>query len=305
MNDTETKIGVIILNWNAAAQTMTCIRNLDLPQKLSTHIFIIDNGSNENDKVFLQAVESKTVSVIYLQQNMGFSGGMNVGLRAADQAGCDWVLLLNNDAQLQPRGLETLVTEAINTQLDIISARLWLTKEGQKIQTIGDKLGWYLGTTHTEFNGKKDTGQQIPSATIDFVTAAAVLVKLSTIKQLNFFDDNFFTYWEDVDLCLRAKKFGFSIGVSNNVVAYHSPGQSTHNKPYFRIYLFQRARIIFFKKHLGRRLWFRLPLFIIADFFALRYLWRIYFKNGKFFQVHYWGIIDGLRSKRVRNANWS
>src|SRR5271165_3737452 len=99
------RIGIVLVNWNSYADTARCLHSLAAKTYPNAEIIVVDNGSKDESLAKLRA-EFPTVTFIHSQENTGFTGGNNLGIEHALQAGCDHVLLLNNDTIVLPGFLE-------------------------------------------------------------------------------------------------------------------------------------------------------------------------------------------------------
>ena len=98
---------IIILNWNAAQDTINCVQNF---QDFSAHeisIYVIDNNSALADR---EQIQQACQDILFIQNdnNLGYAGGNNVGIRQALQDGCEYIRLMNNDARIKEKDLRLL-----------------------------------------------------------------------------------------------------------------------------------------------------------------------------------------------------
>lgn len=248
-------IAIIILHYNAPKFTLECLRSLE---NLSTKyaqfsVIVVDNFSQE---IFAQPKTSYELKVLRTDQNLGFTGGNNVGIRYAfEHLNPDHILLLNNDTTVSPDFLDKLVGFAqTHTQVGAITPKIYFEKgcEFHKSQYTHDELGkviWFAGGSIDWRNvygfhrgvDEVDRGQfdlpviersekQMPYygyQTMDFASGCCVLIPAAVLKQVGLFDESYFLYWEDADLSMRIRQAGFQLYFCPQSVIWHKNAGST------------------------------------------------------------------------------
>lgn len=250
------KIGIVILHYNGESDTIECLESLSKLQisDYKLEIIIIDNGSKK--KLIINDFK-----VIRLDENLGFAQGNNVGIRLLLKNGCDYVLILNNDTVVDKNFLsELLNTIESDKSIGIASPKIYFQKEYEfhKNRYHPFQLGkviWYAGGImdfrnvigHHKGVDEVDHGQFHKSYDIDYATGACMLVKKDVFEKIGMFDEKYFLYYEDSDLCLRAKKIGYKVVFSPLSVIWHknagsSQGGSGSN---LQDYYITRNRLLF------------------------------------------------------------
>jgi GT2 family glycosyltransferase len=245
------KIGIVILNWNNWQDTINCvsqISQLDYSEDC-IEIFVVDNGSTDDSVQQLMNLEN--VFVISLNHNLGFASGTNVGLEEAIHKNCDFLLVLNNDTVLPPSFLKPLVEKITQSKsIGIVSPKI--------LESDNPDIIWYAGGYFQKFRilggarGDKqhDNGQWDENCSVDFAFGCCMLIRRELLEQIGLFDESFFFFHEDMDLCYRTIKAGFSIWYVPESFLYHKISKSTENLLPLRVYLLIQARMIFFFKHI-------------------------------------------------------
>lgn len=249
------KVAVVILNYRVADETIKCIESVKNSSYMNIKIIVVDNHSEDGLEEKLRDVED--VYFYQNEENSGYTGGNNLGMKLALQMGVDYVLVLNPDTTITPDCIENLVKAAEKTGAGIV---------GPKIYFTGSKTIWYAGGVMDLANviGKhrgvdeKDVGQYDEQMETDYVTGAAMLINIEVIKKIGFFDDNFFLYYEDADYCMRAKKKGFKIYYVPEAIVHHENAKSSGLGSPLQDYFITRNRMLYGAKFLKFRTRFAL-----------------------------------------------
>ena len=99
-NEYKGKIGIILVNYNGALDTVECVDSIEKSSYKNYEIYVVDNASNDKDVSILEKLDGK-VTLLKLKENVGFSGGNNRGISLAIENGCEYILLLNNDTIIE------------------------------------------------------------------------------------------------------------------------------------------------------------------------------------------------------------
>ncbi|MBN2854211.1 glycosyltransferase family 2 protein [Patescibacteria group bacterium] len=235
---------IIIINYQTPQLTSTCLRSLlALPSKNDWEIILIDNASGDNslkimNQEFSQEIKEEKIKIIASPINLGFGGANNLG---AKEARGEFLLFLNSDTVVK----EDIFTSALNIfrQEDGVGlvSPLLITKKGLEQK---DAYGTWpsLKNLILRRSGSK----------IDWLSGCALFIKKSLFKELRGFDKNFFLYFEDIDLCRRAFKLGYSTKLDRTSRVVHLGGQSLKNNRQ-RKRNYYKSQNYYFKKHYGLR----------------------------------------------------
>lgn len=234
------RVTVVVLSWNGTEQTLACLRSLSEATYPALSVVVVDNASAD-DVAAAVAHAFPDVRVIRLEENRGFSGGVNAGLAAALGDGTDHVLLLNNDATVEPGFLEPLVTAASDPGVGAVSSQILLSDPPHRV--------WYAGASYDprrghqgrhEHYGEQRLPESAPPYATDRACGGAMLVPRAAAERVGGLDDDLFAYAEDVDWSMRARAAGLSILVVPASVVYHgvsaaSGGASSPNTLYYAL----------------------------------------------------------------------
>jgi GT2 family glycosyltransferase len=215
----------VVLGWNGREDTLACLSSLRAATYPDLSVVVVDNASTDGGA---DAVASRfpEATVIRLDENRGFAGGVNVGVEAALESGADLVLLLNNDTTVDAGFLEPLV-DAVEKGVGAACAQI-LEGDGSRI--------WYAGAAYDPRRGHqgRHTGYgqpprpaSVPPYETDRACGGAMLVPRSALDLVGPLDESLFAYAEDVDWSLRAHEAGLRIVVVPASVVRHRVSAST------------------------------------------------------------------------------
>ena len=216
------RVTAVVLSWNGKEETLECLRSLGNATYPALSVVVVDNDSSD-DVGGAVAEGFPQARVIRLPENRGFAGGVNAGLEAALEAGADHVLLLNNDATVEPGFLEPLVAAAAAPGVGAASAQI--------LHAEPPHLVWYAGAAydprrghqgrHTH-HGEPRLPSSVPPYPTDRACGGAMLVPRAAAERVGGLDEELFAYAEDVDWSVRARSSGLSILVVPASVVYHA-----------------------------------------------------------------------------------
>ncbi len=258
------KIAIIILNYNGCQNTIDCVNSVrNSKQGQDLNIVVVDNASTDGSTSKL----SKIKGLIFLQNkdNLGYSGGNNVGIKWALEHKFDQILILNNDT-IVSQDMIRILSNALN-KFSIVTPKIYFAKgfeyhkEKYREKDLGNII-WYAGGKIDWENvlgvhigvDEVDSGQYNNEREIDFATGACLMVKKEVFEKIGLFDEKYFLYLEDMDFCVRAKKAGFMISYQPKASLWHknaaSAGGSGSN---LQDYYITRNRLLFAFKYANLR----------------------------------------------------
>jgi hypothetical protein len=251
------KIGTIVLNYNGWKDTLECIESLKRSQKYLKGIEIIVVDNNSTDESLSHLPKIKGISLIRNKENLGYSGGNNIGIKYALKNQCDFILIINNDTYVDELFFKNLF---ISQQIDdIVSPKIYFApgfefhKERYSKNELG-KVIWYAGGKIDWKNilgvhigvDEVDSGQFDKINKTDFATGACMIIKSEVFEKVGYFDERYFLYLEDMDFCVRAKKEGLGISFMPKAVIWHKNASSSGGSgSRLQDYYITRNRLLF------------------------------------------------------------
>jgi len=228
------RLSVVIVNWNGKNDTVACLRSL---RKLNTQgydmrVYVIDNGSTD-DSVTVIRREYDWTTVIETGENLGFSGGTNVGIRRALRDGALYIWLLNNDT-IAHRDALSLLTVFSDARVGIAGSKIYFapgkeyhhdrytkSQRGKAIWYAGGLIDWAnMYASHRGVDAV-DEGQFDVVMETPFITGCSMFVRREVFDAIGLLDERYYLYLEDVDFCLRAARHGFRMLFVPSSVIWH------------------------------------------------------------------------------------
>lgn len=243
-SNNQPRVGILVLNWNRPGDSLECLESLrpDLASGLAA-LVVCDNGSTDDSIPQLLAWSKEqglqhqdgdwNFALIANGGNLGYAAGNNVGLRFALADGrFDWIWVLNNDTQVAPGALKSLLAKgeadpnlgALGSTLVDYHQRDWVQYAGGcRYQALTSLMRPGLaGTSLSRVLAADETRVRL-----DYVGGAAMLLRTSALRRVGLFNEVFFLYYEELDLCRRLRQAGYTLGWCRDSLVYHKGGSST------------------------------------------------------------------------------
>lgn len=255
------KIYVVIPNWNGADMIGECLKSLE-KQSLKHEIIVVENGSTDNSAEYIMN-DFKKVTLLEFKDNAGFAGGVNRGINYALKNNAKYIALFNNDATADKDWLKNLVTEADkHPKAGIVTGKL-LRSDGKHIDSTGDFYTIW-GLPFPRGRNQEDKGQFDESEEVFGASGGASLYRASMLEQIGVFDEDFFAYYEDVDISFRAQMAGWKVRYQPKAEAYHSVGGTSSKMGDFARHHSAKNFLLLYSRNMPTKLyWKYLPLFTL------------------------------------------
>jgi hypothetical protein len=216
---------IIILNWNGWRDTLACLRSLCNITYPRYRIILIDNCSTDNSLDEFASHLDSTVTFFPLKENLGFAKGCNFGMKyALDSVNPQYILLLNNDTEVEPDFLDKMVKAAQTSGAGMAQALMLKQWDHTMIDSTGHIIVW--GQVEDRGNRKINTGQYADNRNLIGVSGAAALYRSEMIRRIGMFDESFDSGYEDSEFSWRAYKKGWKTAYSPTAVVYHKRNTS-------------------------------------------------------------------------------
>ncbi len=217
----QSDVSCVVLNWNGWADTLECLDALKECGYPHLTIIVVDNGSTDDSVARIRAAHPE-VLLFESEDNLGFSGGNNIGIRHALETGTDYIWLLNNDARPAPDALCALVTKAGSDKtIGAVASICYYADAPSTVQSwAGSRINLWIGYVRLSTEPHGDDWFHSLSGT-------SMLIPRSAIEDVGLLDEDFFLYWEDTEFCLRLRKKGWRIAAAPNSRVLHKVNGST------------------------------------------------------------------------------
>lgn len=309
-------VSIIILNWNGAEDTVECLKSLFNSKYKKFNIILVDNGSTDDSLSRIQTflvdsgvkfnmieeidlgrdrttqLSDAPVIILSLKSNYGYVKGNNLGMAyALKNHGPENVLLLNND---------TIVPEdAIGSLVDTIDERIGIA--GPRIIDLNTGEAQSEGTVIDRFTGEQDrVGWSSEERRVrgdiflsDYVSGCAMMISSSVLPAVGLLDERFVSFWEETDLCYRAREKGFLTACNREIQVLHKGSASFNKISEVKEYYMTRNRFLFFKRHSSSFCYQSIGLYSIYHF-TRRLGYLISTRNAKNARSLIRGVVDGL-----------
>lgn len=308
--DRRTTITSIVLAWNRREDTLACLASLaglENPHGCDHRIVVVDNGSRDGTAAAVHEA-FPGLDVLVLPDNVGFAAGANAGLRHALAEGANWTLLVNNDTVAEPKLLARLLEVTAGPNVGLVTPTICYADAPDR---IWPSAGWRRPLTLAAF----DTTARPPTTDpydVDWATGCCLLVRRQVWEQIGLFDERFRVYYEDHDLCLRAKAAGWRILHAPGARVLHRVSASTGAGSAAQMYLLARSSVPYYLTH--SRGWHRVLIVVYRLGSLVRTLTRALASGRPTAGVAYVrGLRDGLcdvfdqsrrPSDRSRGIKW-
>ncbi|MCX6762753.1 MAG: glycosyltransferase family 2 protein [Candidatus Moranbacteria bacterium] len=245
------KLTIQIVNFRSRHYLQRCLFSIceNLPIGIEAEVLIMNNEKELLKEVEGIAKDNLNLRVIEVGKNIGFGSAHNVGFR--ESLG-KYILFLNPDAKIASNALDKMLTVFAEDEKIGIVGPLLVDSAG-KVQP--DCFGAHRTPLSTIKNKifKRREKQSLAGEKVfktDWVSGGSMMIRRDVFEKMKGFDENFFMYFEDVDLCLRAKKRGSKIMVIPSALVFHESGRSfaseREKKKHYYI-----SQDYYFRKHFG------------------------------------------------------
>jgi GT2 family glycosyltransferase len=265
-------VSIVIVSFNTCALLRACLESLqDALTGLSHEIFVVDNNSSD-DSVSMLERSFPSVQVISSQANLGFAAANN---RALERCDGTYVILLNSDAFLQSDSLRLAIQHMEERpRAGLGGARLigrdqsWQPSARMFPSLLNEFLslsGFSVLFRRSRMFGRQDRtwADPLEPARVDWVPGAFSIIRRDVLETVGYFDEAFFLYYEEVDLCRRIRSAGYEVWYWPDIVVVHYGGESSKtiqslslSKAGSQLTLWRmRSQLIYYRKHLGASAW--------------------------------------------------
>ena len=267
-------LAAVVVNHRTPDETWLAVSSLVGSRRAPDRVFVVDN--DETDAWRARAAEwGDRVVYLHTGTNLGFTGGVNVGVRAALADGADAVVLVNSDAVVAPGCLGALERAwrdgAVSGggpagERGIVAPLLLARSDPATVASAGIDYDQSTGRMRERHAGLRRTDVDGASGPRVAASGCVLLVSRAVWEHAGLLDERHFFGFEDIDLCLRAKAAGFTAWFEGGAVAYHEGGGTLSPQSPRRFYFAARNHLLLSRDHPGGGLVFRVlrPCLVVA-----------------------------------------
>lgn len=247
------QVAIVVVSYNTRSLLLECLASVTASTKsVSIELVVVDNASSDGSYEAAREA-SPEAAIIRNSTNIGFGAAVNQAIR---QTSAPFILLLNSDARLTPEAFSAMFdlldtnsrSGAAGCRLinargeEVVNARNFLTPFNQAFEL--------LSITKRTHRLRPDA--HLTDCSVDWIEAACLIVRRAALDEVGLFDERFFMYSEDEDLCKRLKDRGWSICFTGRGTAIHHGSQSSANRRSEMLCQLYSSQMLFLAKHRGR-----------------------------------------------------
>jgi N-acetylglucosaminyl-diphospho-decaprenol L-rhamnosyltransferase len=238
------RLGAVVLTYGTGAQHEALLDSLLGQGVAPEQVLVVHNPAAPGE---LDPVVPPGCEVVRASHNLGYAAGMNLGIERRLGSGCELLLLLTHDARLRPGALASLVAAAAaHPEYGVLAPGLVFAGT----ETPFSFGGWTRpngSTAHLIEPRRVEDG----IAPCDWVDGGTMLIRADALARTGGFDERFWSYCEEAELCLRVKRAGFAIGVVVEALGDQAPGGTNRPGPW--AYLMTRNGAAYAQRAVGPR----------------------------------------------------
>jgi len=250
------KVSIIVLNWNGKQFLKNCLDSLRKLTYKSVEIIIVDNNSTDGSQEFIKKYYPKFI-LVENKKNYGFARGNNIGFHKSKGK---YVLFLNNDTVVSPSFLESLVDDLEkDSKIGCIQPQIRLTSEKDRLDQMGSYISFVGFLYHYGYRKKYSEKTYGKRREIFSAKGACIMFSSKLLKKIGLFDEDFFIFFEETDLCFRVWLSGYRVVYEPKSTIYHVVGGDTTASDKYkyerRIYLIFRNTNCSYLKNFDAVIW--------------------------------------------------
>jgi len=208
---------------------------------------VVDNAS-KNQEAEVIAKRYPQIKVIKSEQNLGFAGGNNLGIKAAHGK---YIYLINNDTLFKDFNIQALINKMESSpKIGIVCPKILFAWGTNSIQFAGyTNLSRIFVRNHAIGFGEKDHGQYNTAHPTPYAHGAAMLIRHDAIDKVGLMPECYFLYYEELDWSMMFRRAGYQIWYEPKSTIYHKESQATGQDSPLRTYYLTRNRLLLVKRN--------------------------------------------------------
>ncbi len=292
---TQPTVAALVLSYNGREVTLQALESLSRMSYGAVDLVVIDNGSSDGT---YEAVNGAfpAVHLLRTENNLGAAGGCNLGIRYAMEKGYDYLLILNNDIEVDPEMLSELI-EVVERDPTIgcVGPKEYFFEDRQRIWSAGGILRFRESITAERGAGQIDRGQFDQDTEVDYINGCAMLIRRQAVEATGLWDPLFHLAVEDADFCTRMKTHGYRCFYAHRARLWHMVSYATGVYKPGKTFHTGRSTALFMRRY-GNS-WQKLKtLVFLAATLPLAFLRELPRGNQAAAVAKFRGFVEGLRT---------
>ncbi len=239
------KTSIITINYNGLADTCALIETIPFNEDME--VIVVDNASDHQEADTI-AERFPQVNVIKSERNVGFAGGNNLGIQAAQGT---YLFLVNNDTVFKDFNISALIDRLeSSSDIGIVCPKIRFAWDKNPIQFAGYTMLSKVTMRNRSIGyGEDDHGQYETAHPTPYAHGAAMLVKREAIDKVGLMPECYFLYYEEIDWSMMFTRAGYQIWYEPKCTIYHKESQATGQDSPLRTYYITRNRLLFVRRN--------------------------------------------------------
>ncbi len=257
----EYSLSIITVNFNGLQDTSALIDSIPLTE--SVEVIVVDNGSRQDEARILRA-RYPYIHAIRSEQNLGFAGGNNLGIKASKG---QYLFLVNNDTVfLDDWNIDVLISRlSQNSKIAIVCPKIRFAWKNHPIQYAGfTPLTPITLRNHSIGFNESDDGQYNDARPTPYAHGAAMLISRKAMVEVGLMPECYFLYYEELDWSMMFRRAGYEIWYDPACTIYHKESQSTGQNSPLKTYYITRNRLLFAQRNVAAGQRFLSYLYLIG-----------------------------------------
>ena len=239
------KTSIITINYNGLADTCALIETIPFNEDME--VIVVDNASDHQEADTI-AERFPQVKVIKSERNVGFAGGNNLGIQAAQGT---YLFLVNNDTVFKDFNISALIDRLeSSSDIGIVCPKIRFAWDKNPIQFAGyTTLSMVTMRNRAIGYGEDDHGQYETAHPTPYAHGAAMLIKREAVDKVGLMPECYFLYYEEIDWSMMFTRAGYQIWYEPKCTIYHKESQAAGQDSPLRTYYITRNRLLFVRRN--------------------------------------------------------
>lgn len=243
-------IGIVICNYNKRDYVLQCIQSVIESKNQNFDIYVVDNASEDDSVEMIQKEYGDKVELIVNKENLGGSGGFNVGLRRALEKGYKYLMCLDNDVLLDEDAIGELYDFLENhADVGMVGSKVYHMNNPDLVQQFGINIDFKDYCVESKYLNYFEDGNMPEVVYSDSVAACSLMVRSSVVKEIGVMPEENFLYWDDTEWGYLCNLAGYKVASYGKSKVLHAMGAKKESENTFPTYYAWRNWITFFVRY--------------------------------------------------------